>query len=136
MSVVSVVVADHSEPWRSLIFLILKENRNLQIIGVASDGREAVQKAEKLQPELIVMDLNLPNLNGIDAARQIRRVAPQCKILFLSRESDPDVAHAALREGARGYVLKLDLVRDLATAVESVIQGKQFVSYELAGFRL
>jgi DNA-binding NarL/FixJ family response regulator len=136
LSVVGVLVADHFEPWRSLIFLILKENPNLQIIGVASDGLEAVQKAEKLQPELIVMDISLPMLNGLDAARQIRTVAPQCKILFLSRESDPDVAHAALREGARGYVLKLDLVRDLATAVESVIQGQQFVSHGLTGFRL
>jgi DNA-binding NarL/FixJ family response regulator len=125
-------VVDPFEPWRRFVGLILKDNPTLQIIGLASDGLETVQKAVELQPDLIVMDISLPKLNGIDAARQIRTVAPKCKILFLSRDNDPEMARTALREGARGYVLKEDLVRDLAAAAESVIQGKQFVSHGLA----
>jgi DNA-binding NarL/FixJ family response regulator len=80
------------------------------------------------------MDTSLPKLNGIDAARQIRTVTPKCKILFLGREPDPEVARTAFREGARGYVLKEDLVRDLAVAVETVILGKKFVSHGLASY--
>lgn len=134
MSVVSVLVVDPFEPWRRFVVLILKDNPTLQIIGVASDGLQTVQKAVELQPDLIVMDISLPKLNGIDTARQIRAVAPKCKILFLSRDSDPEMARTALRQGARGYVLKEDLVRDLAAAVERVIQGKQFVSHGLRSY--
>lgn len=114
--------------------LILKDNANLQIVGTVSNGPEAVHKAQALQPDLVVMEVSLPKLNGIDVARQIRTVAPRCKILFLSRESDPDLAKAAFREGARGYVLKEDLVRDLALAVGIVMQGKRFVSHGLARY--
>jgi two-component system response regulator NreC len=131
---VGVLVVDPFDAWRRFVILILKDNSNIRIVGAASSGPEAVQKAQVLQPELAVMDVSLPELNGIDAARQIRIVAPMCKILFLSRESDPDLARAALREGARGYVLKEDLVRDLAVAVEIVMQGKRFVSHGLAGY--
>jgi DNA-binding NarL/FixJ family response regulator len=129
-------VVDPFEPWRRFVVLILKENPQLQIIGVASDGLEAVQKAGELQPNLIVMEVSLPTLNGIDAARQIRTATPKCTILFLSRENDPEIARTALREGARGYVLKEDLVTDLAVAVETVIQGKRFVSHGLASYDL
>jgi two-component system, NarL family, response regulator NreC len=134
LSVVNVLVVDPFEPWRHFLVLFLTENPSLQVIGVASDGLEAVQKAAGLQPDLIVMEISLPNLNGIDAARQVRSVAPQCKILFLSREPDPEMAGTAFREGARGYVLKEHLVRDLAAAVATVIQGKRFVSHELASY--
>jgi DNA-binding NarL/FixJ family response regulator len=119
------------EPWRRFVVLILKENPSLRIIGIASDGPETVQKAEELQPDLIVMDISLPKLNGIDAARKIRTVIPKCKILFLSREPDPEMARTAFREGARGYVLKEDLVRELVVAVENVILNKRFVSHGL-----
>jgi DNA-binding NarL/FixJ family response regulator len=129
---VGVLIVDPFEPWRRFVVLILQDNRDLQIIGAASSGLEAVQKAKVLQPDLVVMDVSLPELDGIDAARQIRTVAPMCKILFLSRESDPDLARAAFREGARGYVLKEDLVRDLTVAVRMVLEGKRFVSQGLA----
>ena len=130
----SVLVADHFEPWRRFVVLILKDNPSLRIIGVASDGFETVQKAKELQPDLIVMDINLPELNGIDAARQIRTTIPKCKILFLSRDNDPEVARAAFREGARGFVLKEDLVWELLVAVDKVILNQRFVSQRLSSY--
>ena len=122
-------MVDDFEPWRHFVRSILVLSPNLQIIDVASDGLEAVQKAEEQQPELIMLEINLPKLSGIEAARQIRKVAPESKMVFLSRDADPEVVRTAFRVGARGYVLKDDIVRDLTTAVESVIRGKRFVSH-------
>jgi len=133
-SLVRILEVDDFEPWRHFVRSILQVNTELQIVDVASDGLEAVQKAEELQPDLIVLDISLPKLDGIDAARQIRTVAPNSKILFLSQVSDPDVVRTAFRLGARGYVIKDDAVRDLVAAVEAVIVGKQFVSNGLTGY--
>jgi two-component system, NarL family, nitrate/nitrite response regulator NarL len=99
----------------------------LRIVGVASDGLEAIQKAGELQPDLILLDIGLPKVTGIEAARRIRNVA-KSKILFLSQESDLDVAQAALSEGGHGYVVKSDADDELFAAVETVMQGKKFVS--------
>jgi hypothetical protein len=96
-----------------------------------SDGLEAVLKAEELQPDLILLDIGLPKLTGIEAARQIRKVAPKSKILFVSQALDKDMAHAALSEGGHGCVLKSDAYNELLAAVEEVMQGKQFVSRRL-----
>jgi len=100
----------------------------LQVVGEASDGLEAVHKAEELQPDLIVLDLGLPTLNGIEAARQIRKLSPASKIIFASQESSADVVQEALSSGARGYVLKTRADVDLVAAVEAVLEGRQFVS--------
>ena len=133
MSVVRTLVVDDFEPWRHFVRSILQLT-NVEMVDVASDGLEAVQKAEALQPDLIVLDISLPKLEGIDAARQIRAVAPKSKILFLSQVSDADVVRAALRVGARGYVVKDDAVRDLVAAVEAVVLGKHFFSNALSGY--
>jgi len=119
---------DDFEPWRQMVCSILSKNPTLQVIGEASDGLEAVHKAEELRPDMIVLDLGLPTLNGIQAARQIRELAPEAKILFLSQESDPDVVQGAFGAGARGYVLKARAETDLLAAVEAILEGKQFVS--------
>jgi DNA-binding NarL/FixJ family response regulator len=131
--VTRILVVDDFEPWRHFVRSILQVT-NVEIVDIASDGLEAVQKAEALQPDLIVLDISLPKLDGIDAARQIRSVAPKSKILFLSQVSDPDVVRAALRVGARGYVVKDDAVRDLVAAVEAVVLGKHFLSNRLTGY--
>jgi DNA-binding NarL/FixJ family response regulator len=94
-------VVDDFAPWPRFVIAKLRQNQNMRIVGVASDGLEAVQKAEELQPDMILLDIGLPKLNGIEAARQICRVAPKSKILFLSQELDVDVAHVALTYGAR-----------------------------------
>jgi CheY-like chemotaxis protein len=105
----------------------------LQIVGQASDGLEAAQKAHELQPDLILLDIGLPTLNGIDAARRIRKVAPKSKILFVSQESSSDVVEEALALGALGYVVKTHAGSELLAAVEAVRRGRQFVSAGLLG---
>jgi CheY-like chemotaxis protein len=99
------------------------------------DGSEAVQKAEELRPDLIVLDIGLPKLNGIEAARRIRQVSPNSKIVFLTTENSPDVAQAALSTGAEGYVHKARAQSDLLPAIDAGLRGEQFVSNELGGAR-
>ena len=105
----------------------------LQIIGEVSDGPEAVQQAKELQPELILLDIGLPTLNGIEVARQIREVSPASKILFVSENRSPDMAEGALSNGAGGYVVKSDAAAELLPAIKAVLEGKRFISASLAG---
>jgi DNA-binding NarL/FixJ family response regulator len=125
---VRVLVVDDFELFRQFVVSTLRERPELQIIGEASDGLEAVHKAEELQPDVIVLDIGLPALNGIEAAKRIHSVVPDAKILFLTQNNDADVVRAALSNGARGYVLKLDANKHLLHAVEAVLQGERFVS--------
>ena len=106
----------------------------LQVICEASDGPEAVLKAEELKPDLIVLDIGLPKLNGIEAARRIRQLSPSSKIVVLSQNNDLDVVRAAFGTGAQGYVYKADVRSDLLPAIEAVLRGKQFVSSSLKGY--
>src|SRR6476659_5607353 len=102
MSSFRVLVAEDYEPFQRFIRSTLEKKPELQVICSVSDGLEAIQKAEELQPDLILLDIGLPTVNGIDAARRISKVAPQSKILFLSQESSPDVADEAFALGALG----------------------------------
>ena len=113
---------------------MLQERAEFQIIGEASDGFEAVQKAEELQPDLILLDIGLPNLNGIEAARRISAFAPGCRILFLSENRCPTVVQEALHAGActRGYVMKSYAADDLLAALEAVMENRLFVSSRIA----
>jgi len=122
-----VLVVDDSEPFRKLICSMLKEIPELQIAGEVADGLQAVRKADELQPDLIVLDIGLPSLNGIEAARRIRKSSPDSKILFVSQESSADVVREALGTGARGYILKTDAGRDLVKGVNAVLRCEQYV---------
>ena len=128
MSTVRVLVVDDFQAWRGFVCSTLRKNPELQVVGEASDGLEAVHKAKELQPDLIVLDLGLPTLNGIEAARQIRKLAPGSKILFVTQEASADVVQAALSSGAQGYILKARAALDLLPAVDAVLKGHQFVS--------
>jgi DNA-binding NarL/FixJ family response regulator len=128
MSVIRILVVDDFEPWRQFVASALQKHSHLRIVFEASDGVQAVQKAEELQPDLILLDIGLPSLNGIEAARRIRRLAPNAKILFLSENNSSDIAEAALSTGAKGYVVKSDAGRELLAAIGAVLEGKQFVS--------
>jgi len=130
---VRILVVDDFEPFRRFACLKLGERPELQVIGEVSDGLEAVQKAEELQPDLIVLDIGLPTLNGIEVARRIRKFSPNSKILFVSQDFSADVVQEALSLGALGYVLKTHAASELLTAVEVVCQGNQFVSFGLSG---
>jgi CheY-like chemotaxis protein len=121
-------VVDDFVPWQSYVVEKLAENPALHVVGVASDGLEAVLKAADLQPDLILMDINLPNLSGISAARRIREVSLQSKILFVSESLDLDIVRAALDAGGFGYVVKSSAESELLAAVNAVMAGKIFVS--------
>jgi DNA-binding NarL/FixJ family response regulator len=128
MPIVRVLVVEDFEPVRRSICAALGERRDLQVVGEASDGLEAVQKAVELKPNLVLMDIGLPSQNGIEAARQVRELVPDAKIIFLSQESSAEVVQEALSFGAQGYVVKIRAGLDLLTAVQAVISGKMFVS--------
>src|SRR5437867_6982984 len=112
---------------------MLETRPELQVIGRVSDGLEAVQKAEKLQPDLILLDIGLPTLSGIEAARRIRKLSPESKIIFLTQGSSADLVREALSLGAKGYVVKAKAGSELLIAMEAVRQGTEFVSKGLLG---
>jgi DNA-binding NarL/FixJ family response regulator len=133
MESVRVLVAEDFAPFRRIICSMLGKSPGLQVISEVSDGLEAVQKAEELQPNLVLLDVGLPMLNGLEAARRIRKLSPESKILFVSQESSVDVVQEALRIGALGYVVKTHVGSELLAAVEVVRQGRQFLSSRLSG---
>lgn len=134
MRSVRVLVVDDYEPFRQFVCSTLRKISGLRIVGQASDGIEAIRKAGELQPELILMDIGLPSLSGIEAARRIRQLAPTSKVLFLSQETSRDVVEEALRLGASGYIVKAHAGSELLAAVEAVLRGEQFVSSGMANY--
>lgn len=125
---VRVLIVEDFGPFLQFICSTLGERHDLQVIGKVSDGLEAVREAVELKPDLILMDIGLPSLNGIEAARQIRSLVPKSKIIFLSQESSADVVEEAMSLGASGYVVKTCAGVDLHAAVNAMILGKRFVS--------
>jgi DNA-binding NarL/FixJ family response regulator len=130
---VRILLVDDSQPFRSVTASILEKYPGSQIVGVAFDGQEAVRKAQELKPDLVVLDIGLPKLNGIEAARQIRSVSPDSKILFFTGNDYPQIVREALEAGTGGYVIKVDGAGELLAAIEAVLQGKRYVSKRLAG---
>jgi DNA-binding NarL/FixJ family response regulator len=132
---VRILVVDDNEPFRQFVASMLRDRENLNVIGEAGDGLEAVKRAEALQPDLILLDIGLPELNGLEAARQIGNLAPKARIIFLTQESASDVIDEALSLGAWGYVAKVQAGRELLVAMEMVMQGQRFVSSSLNGHK-
>jgi DNA-binding NarL/FixJ family response regulator len=126
-----ILVVEDYEPYRRLICRELRQRPEFQVIGEASDGLRGVEQAESLQPDLILLDLGLPKLNGLEAARRIRQLAPGAKLVFLSQESSCDIVRETLRLGALGYVDKVCAMTDLRAAIDAVFAGKRFVSSSL-----
>ena len=123
-----VLVVEDFAPFWQFIRSTLAERPEVQVIGEVADGLEAVQTAELLEPDLVLLDIGLPTLNGIEAARQIRKLVPASKIIFLSQESSSEVVQEALKLGAWGYVVKTRAASDLLAAVDAFLEGRQFVS--------
>jgi DNA-binding NarL/FixJ family response regulator len=132
-SIIRILVVDDFASWRGAISRIARLEPGWHVVSEASDGLEAVQKAEELKPDLILLDISLPKLTGIEAAEQIRKVAPNSKILFVSSHSSWEIAERALNTGASGYVVKEDAGNELAKAVEAVFQGERYISSKLKG---
>lgn len=123
----TVLIADDYAAFRSFLCSKLQENGFGSLVE-AVDGLDAVAKAAELQPDLVLLDIGMPMLNGIEAAARIRLVAPQSKVLFVSQNTDSVIAQLALSNGAGGYVLKSRIDHELLPAIETVLQGKRFVS--------
>jgi len=127
-----IVLVDDFQPWRTWVCSILQTQKAIQIVGQAADGSEAVQKTEELMPDVLLLDIGLPTLNGIDAAARIKASSPGTKIVFLTQDNDADVVRAVLSNGAMGYVVKVDAGSELFPAIEAVIAGKRFISSSTA----
>jgi DNA-binding NarL/FixJ family response regulator len=124
---VRTLVIDDFEGFRRLACSMLEQRTDCEVIGEAADGPQAVMQAEQLQPDLVLLDLGLPTMNGIEVARRIREISPNSKILFFTQNRSQEIAQGALRTGASGYLLKSDAT-DLPFAVAAILRGEQFVS--------
>ena len=123
----SILLVEDFAPFRAFVTSLLGGNLDMQVFWT-SNGLEAVTKAQQLNPDLILMDIGLPDLDGLEAARRIRELAPSSKIVFLTQETSAEIVQEALSLGARGYVAKQQSGRDLLPAVTAALQGKRFVS--------
>ena len=131
MQEVRVLLADDYEPFRRCVSSLFLKHPEWKIIGEASDGLDAVQKAQELNPDVVLLDLSLPMIDGIEAANRIRRIAPATKIVFITAYQDSELMQKVLHNQAEGYVLKWEIMTDLVPAVEAAIRGRQFVSTRL-----
>jgi DNA-binding NarL/FixJ family response regulator len=129
---VRILVVDGFEPFRKSTCSWLNRQPGLIVVGDAMDGLEAIQKSQELNPDLVVLDIGLPKLNGIEVARKIRAVSSEPKILFLTGNDYPQIASEAFAAGADAYVIKLDAQDELLAAVEAVLAGRCYVSKRLA----
>jgi DNA-binding NarL/FixJ family response regulator len=125
---IKILVADDHALVRQGFKMILSAQPDMQIVGEAGNGREAVDLAEKLQPDLVIMDVTMPELNGIEATRRLATVAPRARVLALSMHKDSVYVREILRAGARGYLLKDSADADLIAAVRAIAKGEAYLS--------
>lgn len=131
MAAIRIVIVDDHEIARRGIRSVLSGNPDLQVIAEMTDGEEAVQRVRELLPDIILLDISLPGMSGLEAANTIRRRSPDSRVIFVSQHDSVLLAKDALRAGARGYVVKSDAGRDLLSAIEAVQAGRTFVSRTL-----
>lgn len=132
MNSIRILVADDHEVVRRGVCALLESHAGFQVCDEAVDGREAVEKATRSLPDVVILDIGMPGLNGFDAARQIRKVSPASEILILTMHESEQVIREVLAAGARGYVLKSDAGRDLVAAVEALSHHKTFFTSSVA----
>lgn len=134
MPVTRILVVDDFLSWQRCLLIHFEAEPDFKIIATAADGLDATQKAKELQPDVILMDLSMPGMNGIAATRQIRTISPGSKILFLTEQRGTELIQAAFDVGGSGYVLKSDTHADLIPGIRAVLLGQQFVSQSLRGW--
>jgi DNA-binding NarL/FixJ family response regulator len=135
---IRILLVDDHPVVRQGLKTLLEGRSGWEVIGEASDGAEAVEKAKDLHPDVMVLDVTMPKMNGLEACRLLRRQAPQLEILFVTQHDSPQMMREALEAGARGYVVKSNAARDLLAAVEAVSQHRVFTALNVrdaAGFR-
>ena len=131
-----ILVVDDFQGWREFVCSRLATVPGLEVVGQVSDGLDAVHKAKELQPDLILLDIGLPTLDGIEVARRVRGVSPASKILFVSENRSAYIAEEALSTGAGGYTIKSLAAVELLPAINTVLEGRQFVTASLADHNL
>jgi DNA-binding NarL/FixJ family response regulator len=136
MGSLRILVVDDHEVVRRGVRALIESHADWRVCGETGNGREAVLKAKELQPDVVVLDVTMPGLNGLDATRQIRNVAPKTEVLVLTMHTSEHLAREVLSAGARGYIMKSDAGRDLINAVESVARHKPFLTSRIAEMAL
>lgn len=124
MASVRILIADDYEKVRRAVRMLLASHKEWDVCGEAVDGQDAIQKAKELKPDVVLLDISMPYLNGLEAARVIHKEVPQSEILILSQHPASEMLQPALEAGARGYVAKSDMSRDLLAAVEAASRHK------------
>jgi DNA-binding NarL/FixJ family response regulator len=131
-----ILVADDHEVVRRGLCALLQSQPEWEVCGEAADGREAMEKAQRLKPDVIILDIGMPSLNGLEATRQILKIQPQTKILILTLHDSDQVVREVLNAGARGFLLKSDAARDLVAAVEALRRDKTYFTSKVAAMVL
>lgn len=131
MSSIRIVLVDDHDVARRALRSVLKSNPNLEIVGEAAEGKEALKKIEELRPDIVLLDIGLPDMSGIDVAPGIRSASPESRIIFVSQHISIPLAKDALQRGAYGYVVKSDAGLDLLPAIDAAYEGRSFVSRTL-----
>ena len=135
-STVRVLVVDDYAPWIQFVSAVLAAKPQITIVGEAQDGSTAIQKVVELKPDVVVLDIGLPDMNGIQVARRILELAPKVRILFLTEHTAPEIVRSALLTGAQGYVVKSFAARELLPALDALLLDCYFVSAAAAAARL
>jgi len=133
MDKLRILVADDHDVVRRGLRALLECRPGWQVVGEAANGRDAVKRAAELRPDIVILDVSMPELDGLDASRQIREQTPESELLIFTYHDSPEMVRHALEAGARGYVLKSDASSDLLSGVDTVRQHKFFVSSALQG---
>jgi two-component system response regulator NreC len=138
MPVIQILVVDDHEVVRRVICSLLSSDPILNVVCQTADGEQAVEKAQELQPDLVLLDISLPGISGLEAARRIRKVSPKSQIIFLSQHDSLQIVRDALNVGGHGYVAKIDAGVELLKAIRAVREGKWFVSQRIVsqGWRM
>jgi DNA-binding NarL/FixJ family response regulator len=129
---IRILVADDHELIRRGVIELLRRQPQWKVVGEAVHGQEAVEKAKKLKPDVIILDISMPRLDGLEATRRIREAVPESAILILTMHDSEQMVRRVLQAGAKGYILKSDLGRRLVAGVKAVASGKRFLSHKVS----
>jgi DNA-binding NarL/FixJ family response regulator len=128
---IRVLLVDDFDSFRKFTVLTLQVSPDIEVVGEAATGAEAISAAELLKPDLVLLDISLPDMNGFEVANRIRQVSPDSRIIFVSAHTSRTIAKAAMSEGAKGFVSKQNAVDELLPAIRAVMRGKRFLSQML-----